>query len=60
MAVAFFQDRLKKSPLAQAYLAKRAILKETQEQWDIGFAPDDWEGLTYYLQRQRANHGTCL
>jgi DNA primase len=55
LAVRFYQDRLHKSPVAQDYLAGRAVLKETQEKFQIGFAPDDWEGLTYYLQQRRAD-----
>jgi DNA primase len=55
MAVAYFQDRLAKSEDAKAYLNQRALLKSTQEQFEIGFAPPDWEGLTFYLQRKGAN-----
>lgn len=55
LAVAFFQDRLGKSSDARDYLAHRGILKPTQEQWQIGFAPPDWDGLTRYLERHRAN-----
>ena len=59
LAVRYFQERLGHSPEAQAYLAKRGILKQTQDQWDLGFAPNDWEGLSYYLQRNRADLGTA-
>jgi DNA primase len=55
LATRFFQDRLAKSRDAQAYLAQRGILKETQEKFDIGFAPDDWEALVFHLQQKRAN-----
>lgn len=56
MARDFFLDRLAKSPEAQEYLyTKRAIFKSTQEQFDIGYAPPEWEGLTYFLQRKKAN-----
>jgi|GEM_PF-779248 len=55
LAVKFFQDRLSKSEDAKDYLAGRGILKSTQEQFDIGFAPPDWDALFYYLQRNRAD-----
>ncbi len=55
LAVEYFKERLALSPDAQAYLAKRALLKPTQEQFDIGYAPPDWEGLSFYLQRKGAN-----
>ena len=57
LAVRYYRERLGHSPEAQAYLAMRGILKQTQEQWDLGFAPNEWEGLSYYLQRQRADLG---
>lgn len=55
MAVQFFQERLAVSAEAKAYLAQRAILKPTQEQFEIGFAANEWEGLTFYLQRRKAD-----
>ena len=55
LAVKYFQDRLTKSQEAKDYLAGRAILKQTQDQWDLGFAPPEWEGLTFYLQKNRAD-----
>ena len=56
-AVRFYQDRLSRSREAQEYLAKRGILKQTQEQWDLGFAPPDWEALTFALEKQRMDIG---
>lgn len=55
VAAKFYQDRLTKSQDVQAYLARRGILKETQEQFQIGCAPDDWEALTFHLQQRRAD-----
>jgi len=55
LAVSYFRDRIGRSDEAKDYLAGRAILKETQDRFDIGFAQQDWEGLTSYLQRRRAN-----
>jgi DNA primase len=55
LALRFFQDRLAKSQDAKDYLARRGILKSTQEQWDIGFAPPEWDALAYALQQRRAD-----
>ena len=55
LATQYYKERLALSPDAQSYLANRAILKSTQEQFDIGYAPPDWEGLSFYLQRKQAN-----
>ena len=55
LAVEFYQDRLSLSDEARDYLAKHSILKETQEQFEIGFAANEWEGLTFFLQRRRAD-----
>ncbi|HLJ54842.1 MAG TPA: DNA primase, partial [Chthonomonadaceae bacterium] len=57
LAVSYFREKLAASQDAQNYLARRGILKQTQEQWDLGFAPPEWEGLAYYLQRKRADLG---
>lgn len=55
LAVRFYQDRLAKSQDAKDYLAQRGILKTTQEQWDLGFAPPEWEGLVFHLEQKRAD-----
>ena len=60
LAAKFFQDRLTKSPEAQDYLANRALLKSTQEQFQLGFAPPDWEALTFFLQKQRLDLALAL
>jgi DNA primase len=55
LAVQFFQDRLTKSQDAKDYIVGRALLKATCDQWDIGFAPPEWEALADYLAHRRAN-----
>jgi len=55
LAVQYYQDRLARSPEARDYLAGRAILKATQDQWDIGYAPPDWDGLTGFLTQKRVD-----
>ena len=56
----FFQERLTKSQDAQTYLAGRAILKSTQEQFQVGFAPPDWEALSFYLQKSKQDMAFAL
>ena len=60
IAARFFQERLAKSPDAQTYLAGRAILKSTQDQFQIGFAPPDWEALSFHLQKSRQDMALAL
>ncbi len=60
IAARFFQERLAKSQDAQNYLAGRAILKSTQEQFQVGFAPPDWEGLSFHLQKTRQDVALAL
>ncbi len=55
LATEFYQDRLSVSDEARAYLANRAILKVTQEQFQLGYAANEWEGLSFFLQRRRAD-----
>lgn len=55
LAVRFFQDRLARSQAARQYLTDRAVLVHTQEQFQIGCAPDDWEALVRELEKRHAS-----
>ncbi len=55
LAITYYKEKLSISPEAKEYLANRAILKSTQEQFEIGYAPPDWEGLTFYLQKKKTD-----
>lgn len=55
LAVGFFKDNLTRSAEGKEYLAKRAILKSTQEQWELGFAPGEWDAFVTYLRRHEAD-----
>lgn len=35
---------------ARQYLANRGVTEKTQAEWQLGFAPDAWDGLLKYLQ----------
>lgn len=49
-AVKYFQASLVKNPRALEYLIKQRNLKrQTVQDFEIGFAPDNWEGLTKIL-----------
>jgi DNA primase len=47
LAARFFADNLAdpKNHLAQEYLEKRGITKETQELFRLGYAPNEWDGF---------------
>lgn len=51
-ASTFFSTQLEKSKtgiLAKEYLLKRGFEDETIKDWQIGYAPAQWQGLTDYL-----------
>ncbi|MBI2592696.1 MAG: DNA primase [Candidatus Colwellbacteria bacterium] len=49
VAADFFRENLKISNRARAYLNERGLKKETAEEFEIGFAPQEWDELTLYL-----------
>lgn len=51
----YFREQLRRNDEAKTYLLRRGVLHETQELWDIGYAPPGWDGLLNYLQRKRAD-----
>jgi DNA primase len=53
VAVTYFRRGLERSPAAREYLAGRKVLSETIEKFQIGFAPDDWEGLVKYFAARK-------
>ena len=50
-AAQFFEKQFegKKGKLAEEYLLKRGITKETIKKWRIGYAPDVWKSLADFL-----------
>ncbi len=44
-AAQFFREQLIGSPRARQYLQRRGVDAETRQRFDIGYAPDGWEGL---------------
>jgi DNA primase len=48
----FYHSCLKSEPsesVAQKYLVKRGLTVEIVEKFRLGFAPDDWQGLTHHF-----------
>ncbi len=48
-AAKFFATQLRKSTLAQGYLAQRRVSLELADRFGLGYAPDGWRGLTEAL-----------
>jgi DNA primase len=52
-ACVFYQQSLKRSSKARAYLKKRGIDDETQNLFSIGYAPDRWDALLIHLKNKK-------
>lgn len=53
MAVVWFQNRLSENKQALAYIKERGWSDETLQQWEIGYAPNDWNALWDYLRKEK-------
>ncbi|MBI2051027.1 MAG: DNA primase [Parcubacteria group bacterium] len=42
--------KAKSAEYSRAYIAERAITDTTRDNWQLGFAPDAWEGVSTYLK----------
>lgn len=51
LAASFFRERLKMAPgqAARDYLGQRGLSAEVQQDFGIGYAPDEWEALKRHL-----------
>jgi DNA primase len=52
LALAFYRETLGRAAEAREYLQTRGLSHAIQEAFQIGFAAEDWEGLTAYLSRK--------
>jgi DNA primase len=53
-AAEWFRRMLDRVPVAREYVYdRRGLAHETIQRFQIGYAPDGWDGLTGYLQAQR-------
>ena len=48
----FYLENFKKFPVAHDYLIKRGLKKETMEEFEIGFAPNEFDATTAYLLKK--------
>ncbi len=55
IATGFFLDRFARSQSALDYLNSRSILKQTQDHFDIGYAPAEWDALANHLAKRHSN-----
>jgi len=51
LALRFYRDVLERSPVARDYLQERGLAHEAQENFQLGFAAEDWDGLCRFLTR---------
>src|SRR5579872_366998 len=51
----YFIDGLRSSEEALAYASRRGIEPATLAKFSVGYAPDEWEGLTNTLRRSKAD-----
>ncbi|WP_037586549.1 DNA primase [Stenoxybacter acetivorans] len=49
-AAVFYQQQLAQSAQAQHYLQRRGLNEEIIEQYQLGYAPDDWQALSHPFQ----------
>lgn len=52
-ACAYFRQCLNTSSKAKEYLLKRGLSADAIDRYKLGYAPEGWDGLLNYLQRQR-------
>jgi len=52
LAVKYFQASLLRNAKAIEYVKKRGLSKQTIRDFQIGYAPDSWEGLSSFLMKQ--------
>lgn len=53
LAVVWFQQQLRKNKQAMAYVAERGWNDDTVQQWELGYAPDDWNALWEWLRKEK-------
>ena len=51
-AASFFREQLGRSEVVLDYLARRKIPRETVDEFEIGYAPDSWQGLIDAVGRE--------
>lgn len=52
LALRFYRDVLGRSPVAREYLQARGLVHAAQENFSLGFAADEWDGLCRFLTQK--------
>ena len=52
LALRFYRDVLGRSPVARDYLQERGLVHAAQENFSLGFAADEWDGLCRFLTQK--------
>jgi len=55
LALRYYREMLKRAPVAQEYLLGRQIAHAAQEDFQIGYAPDAWNGLSGHLEQKNVS-----
>jgi DNA primase len=55
IAARFFRECFRRDRLAQEYARQRGLVHETLENFQIGYAPDDWSQLADFLYREKVH-----
>lgn len=60
VAVDFYVDQLEGDDRAQAFLADRAVSRESGERWRLGYAPPAWDSLVNHLRGQGVSYEVAV
>ena len=52
LALRFYREVLGRSPVARDYLQERGLVHAAQENFSLGFAADEWDGLCRFLTQK--------
>ena len=55
LALSFYRGVLERSTVAQEYMQERGLAFAVQEAFSLGFAAEDWDGLTRFLVQKGAS-----
>ena len=55
LALRFYREVLERSPVARDYMQERGLAFAVQEAFSLGFAADDWDGLSRFLVQKGAS-----
>ena len=60
LATKYYQQSLVKNPKVLDYLKGRGLKRETIKEFRLGYAPESWEALTKFLQKQKFSQEELL